>query len=429
MDKTEYKKVFENARFTPTPEEITVLKEAKQQYDELSNLWKQGGRREDGSGVMTLNDVVSINNSQIFLPRIMTQVIRESAEPMLIGTQFLERINSPGWGFTVEFPSVAGGSSAAGPIAETGEYPRLNMTFGGSMFRARINRYGVAADFTEQVLRYSNVDIYNMYLREMGRDMARFKEKLIFNFMLRLGTTIFDNTTATATASIKGKTTGRNIKGKGNGTLTMEDLFDMYTHLLDQGFVPDSMLMHPATWLMWVKDPVLRTLALNGNGGVIFANWAGKANVKDPWTWPGSKSSGRNVNPNTSEWELPYEGMQAKPQMPGYFPFPLRIYVSPLVPYSRTTGLTNFFLFDSNNVGYMIVDQDLETNKWDDPEHDIQSVKVSEAYALGLKSEGQAVAVAKGIKVNDYNQVFIQPRTILDVADVEEIDRNTDVLD
>jgi hypothetical protein len=63
-------------------------------------------------------------------------------------------------------------------------------------------------------------------------------------------------------------TTGRNIKGQFNGSMTVDDVFDMYAGvLLMQGFIPDTLLVHPMAWLMWIKDPVMREFAIQAGGG------------------------------------------------------------------------------------------------------------------------------------------------------------------
>ena len=57
----------------------------------------------------------------------------------------------------------------------------------------------------------------------------------------------------------------------------VDDIFEMYAQLLLQGFVPDTMLVHPMAWLMWVKDPVLREFAIQSGGGAFFAQFTGNA--------------------------------------------------------------------------------------------------------------------------------------------------------
>jgi hypothetical protein len=86
------------------------------------------------------------------------------------------------------------------------------------------------------------------------------KEEYIFDFITRLGTVVYDNDPnarkpTAAVQPIKGVTTGRNYKGELNGSMTVDDIFDIYAAVLLNGFTPDTMLVHPCPKLMWVKDP------------------------------------------------------------------------------------------------------------------------------------------------------------------------------
>jgi hypothetical protein len=63
---------------------------------------------------------------------------------------------------------------------------------------------------------------------------------------------------------------------------TVDDIFDMYAAVLLNGFVPDTMLVHPMAWLMWVKDPILREFACDdlAGGGSFFANFTGNPAIR-----------------------------------------------------------------------------------------------------------------------------------------------------
>lgn len=54
----------------------------------------------------------------------------------------------------------------------------------------------------------------------------------------------------------------------------------MYAAILLNGFTPDTMLVHPMAWLMWVKDPVLREFAIQAGGGSFFANFTGNPAIR-----------------------------------------------------------------------------------------------------------------------------------------------------
>ncbi|MBC7345757.1 MAG: hypothetical protein H5U03_10125, partial [Clostridia bacterium] len=52
---------------------------------------------------------------------------------------------------------------------------------------------------------------------------------------------------------------------------------------------------------------------------------------------------------------------------------------------------------DRNEVGILLVKEDLSTEEWTDPERDIRAIKVKERYGLGVLNEGKAIAVARNI--------------------------------
>ena len=56
-------------------------------------------------------------------------------------------------------------------------------------------------------------------------------------------------------------------------------------------------------------------------------------------------------------------------------------------------------MVDTNELGILVVDEDITTEEWDDPNRDIRSIKFRERYGLGILNEGKAVAVAKNINI------------------------------
>ena len=63
--------------------------------------------------------------------------------------------------------------------------------------------------------------------------------------------TVFDNASPTTTADPNeyGTTTGRDITGAFNGSMTLNDIFDMYAFMAMRGFIPDTLIMHPSVKL------------------------------------------------------------------------------------------------------------------------------------------------------------------------------------
>jgi len=62
--------------------------------------------------------------------------------------------------------------------------------------------------------------------------------------------------------------------------MVIDDVFEMYAQIVMQGYIPDTMLVHPMTWLMRVKDPVLREFAIQAGGGSFFAHFTGNPAAK-----------------------------------------------------------------------------------------------------------------------------------------------------
>jgi hypothetical protein len=56
-------------------------------------------------------------------------------------------------------------------------------------------------------------------------------------------------------------------------------------------------------------------------------------------------------------------------------------------------------MFNSRNLGALIVDERPHVKSWDEPQYSIQNLGIEESYGFGVLNEGQAIAVAKNVKV------------------------------
>ena len=86
--------------------------------------------------------------------------------------------------------------------------------------------------------------------------------------------------------------------------------------------------------------------------------------------------------------------------IPGGFPVPLRIIISPFVPYRAATNNTDIWMVDTNELGVLVVDEDVVTDEFNDPARDIRKVKLRERYAVENINNGQGIRVARGIVVD-----------------------------
>jgi hypothetical protein len=376
---------------------------------------------------MTVTDALATSNAALWLPKVISNIVKEAAEPLLVGTSLLERINFK-YGQTITFPAV--GALVAADIAEGQAYPERQLQMGGATVTATIGKSGVAVKITEEMIRYSQFDVIGMHLRAAGRALARHKEQKIFNYIKSMGVVTHDN--RTPGASLFGVTTGRGLSGAANGSITMDDLFDALGQVIMQGFTPNTLLMHPLTWVMFVKDPVLRAFALSSGGGTYFATASGNPAGRAPWDASSQGrlgvATGQNIDPNTSGLAEYDQTISSAPRLPNYFPFPMRIIVSPFVPYSPKDKLTDIIMFDSMELGALIVDEDVTVDEWNDQSVDIRKIKLRERYGIGIFNEGQAIAVLRNVKVIPNEIVLPAESTISISGSIADIVRGTPIV-
>ena len=389
---------------TPKGEELE-----KKEFLRYKNAFLNDGFDFTTGKQWKIQDILNTSNAAPLMPKIVTSIIKEAIEPLLIGTSLLDRVQYKPYTVFV-MPSIGG--MTADDIPEGGPYPEHSLNLGGATVTANVGKVGMAFGFTEEMLRYSDWDLMGLYMRAAGRAMARHKETKIFRHILGLGIVAFDN--ADPTTSLFGVTHGRDLAGAANGSMVMDDLFDMLAALMHNGYAPDTILVHPLTWLMWIKDPVMRTLALQ-SGGSFYQQWQGQVAQKQGFNnltregisdgadiVPGGNAGGVAASPVTDFSQT----MTSGPSLPPYFPFPFRILVSPLMPFDPDTLLTDIVVFQSGTLGALLVDEELTTEEWTDPRVDIRKIKLRERYGIAVYDEGQGVMVAKNVKVTP-NQVVL----------------------
>src|SRR5579863_1679094 len=102
-------------------------------------LWKTG--KTLSGEQMSMTDALSVPNAPLLFPRVISNIVKEAVEPLLVGTSLLQRI-SYSYGQTITFPAV--GAMYAADIAEGQEYPERSLAMGGSTVTAHIGKSGVA---------------------------------------------------------------------------------------------------------------------------------------------------------------------------------------------------------------------------------------------------------------------------------------------
>lgn len=376
-------------------------------------------------------DALDTANAAFMIPRSLTTIVQEGIEPLLIGTSLLQRVQYVP-GMQAVFPAIE--PLRAEEVGDGMDLPIYNINIGGAaQFAVTVKRHGLQLKIAKRFVDESSYPWINFWLRLAGNALARHKEEYIFDFITSLGTVVFDNsTTGRLTTSpvqpIKGVTTGRNYKGQLNGSMTVDDIFDMYAALLLNGFVPDTMLVHPMAWLMWVKDPVIREFAIQAGGGSFFAQFTGNPAVQGNPFYNfgglgfGQGQTGQYQNGTLNGGEVAnatagnYQRMQSAPILPSYLGLPFRILVSPFVRFDPVNKLTDIMMFNSRNLGALIVAEDPHVKSFEDARYGIQNMAIEETYGFGILNEGQAIAVAKNVKIRP-NEFVMPARSVFNISE------------
>ncbi len=390
---------------------------------ELSYIFRNG--RDLAGKQYSLQDMYSTPDAPMLMPKVVSSVVREAVEPMLIGTSLLQRVNYT-MGQSIMLPATGALSVADMDIPEGGEYPEAKLDQGGSAMVANIGKSGIAVKITEEMIRYSQVDVINLHLRAAGRCLARHKEVKVMNMLSGMGVTYFDN--KTPKRSLLGVTHGRGFNGAANGSLTADDIFDVWGHIMARGFMANAMLVHPLMYIHFLKDPTMRAFAFASGGGSVYGSWTGSATGGNPWAKPAgglSLGSVENIRPDTDP-KLRGQEIDSGMVLPGYLNVPFQIIVTPWVRYDAIKKQTDVIIVDKNELGVILVDEDPTTEEWNDPARDIKKIKIRERYALGILNEGQNVGILKNI-VNVPNMVSMEPaRPTISVAALDAAGDPTD---
>lgn len=385
----------------------------RNQFDKMYHIWSTNGIDYDSESrrslprKVKLADTLSLPNATFLIPQVINEFLREPIEPLLVGPSLLTRINyKPG--MTISFPSI--GALTAYDIGPGQEFPESGPDLGGAeATEIKCGKSGISVKFLDELIEQDNFGLIKYWIQLAGSALRRHKEVKIFNFINANGVTLFNNAASYGTnqTPMLGRTTGRDLNGNYNGTLTHDDFFDAVAFGMQQGYTYNTIVMHPLTWAMWVKDPYLRAFAMQAGSPNFFAAYNGDPtnrsnNWGDPIQKMGPTPQGINADPAHNLASMS-QNMNTSPNLPNYFPFPMRIVVSPFVRFvenSATSKVTDILMFDSSNLGALIVKDDIQTAEWKEPSRDITKMKIWESYALALLNQGQGVAVLRNIKVS-----------------------------
>lgn len=332
---------------------LDVLKRMKRQLD-VKEDWTQLKK----SDLVTVKEALTTQDAAILMPRVITGMLRDAAEPLYIGSSLLQTVRLTE-GRSIEFPSI--GAMRAHDIGESQSY--LEETVDFQLHRTqevKVGKSGMVVRVTQEMISDSMWDVIGILVRKAGEAMARLKEEKIFIQMSKHGHLVFNNDIRQQYP--EAGTTGYGEDGTYNNTLSTEDVVDLMIAVMSNGFTPTDLLMHPLTWSVFFKNDILSALSYGALGG--------------------SQVTNLSISPES---------------VSGRIPFAINLNMTPFAPFDYTTRKFDLYAVDRNNVGILLVKDPLSTEQFSDPMRDIETIKIKERYGIGVLNEGKAVAVARNI--------------------------------
>lgn len=341
------------------------------------NVW-QTAFNEDGhiddEHRITITEAFASPDAPILFPRVINRVLREAQEPNLLVTPLLSVVRL-GQGRSMEFPAV--NAIQASEIPEGQEYPEQALAF-AKQIEGKVSKKGVKVSFTQEVIDDALWDIVGLHVRAAGRAMGRLKEQIALKRFKAAAVTVFDNASTP-------KTTGVGVAGTANDTLCWDDVIEMAASLMAGQHIPTDFILHPLMWAIFLKDPIFRPLSPNqvgdynlqisGNG--FYKGWAAGANVA-----------------NTTA------------------PVGLNVIVSPFVSFTAKSGNTpaksDVYLIDRNDIGVLLVKDDLSVDDWTDQTRDIRTMKMKERYDVVCLGGAEGITVAKDVSLAKHYEVELR---------------------
>ena len=365
---------------------------------------------------MKVSDALNLPNSGTVFRRAIEELVLSPIQPNLIGSQLVRTTFVDSVGRSIAVRTLGAVDMFDFSVAEEGEYPEISASTGSSsMIELKFAKYGCKFKISDELLEYSTWDLISYQIQQVVYAMARYRDKKIFEMLADRGMPIFDN--FKPNDSVVGRTGGRDITGAGNGSMTHEDLFDMYAAIVANGYTPKIVLCHPLHWAMFAKDPILR------ESGVM------KGDISQ-WL----NSTLNPVNPYQKTGQIPgitqpSEGQTAelldesKPTLPSYSPLSgLTVLTSPLVHFDRETRTGDVIMLDPDNSGILAISEPLNMDEWEEKRNDLKVIKFREKWALEVVDAGRAIAVAKNISFSP-NEIFVNPQIVMDnVAPIKRKD-------
>lgn len=339
---------------------------------------------------VTMKEMLTSTDTIQMMPHIIEGKMIEAAEPEYLAANFFNTIQVPnGSGVMVVVPVV--GEIFVKEVGEAEPYnedaPDMTQIEKGYISIA-IKKCGVKVSITEEAISDYTWDVYSMTIAKFGRAFARFKEEKCMNEFTKHGHVVFDNDANAIAQDPALQTTGRDKNGKRNNTLAVEDFLDMILASITNDHTPTDCIMHPLTWVVFARNAMI-------GAGLTWGAMGGQ-NVHPFGGTQGAGAIGGSTQNDMGNQQF----ILTPEQVQNRLPVPLQMNLSPFVRFDKEKKNFDMYVLDRNDVGVIAQKQGIKMDKWSNPERDLQMIKASERYGVGISGNGRGIMVAKNIAVD-----------------------------
>lgn len=373
-------------------------------------------------GKVTFQDMIMSGDLVRFVPKVVTYLLRSGIEPRMVIADTLFKHVQVSQMVQVDVGYLGGLEAYEQPEGKDWRESYIEFNGGTMIQPVQYRKIGVQFRITQNAKAVGGFDIIRLLVDEAGKALVRYKEKLCMDVINVQGVTLFDNTNPAQ--SEFGNTTGRNITGAFNGTMTLNDLMSMYTFLSMREGMPDTLLMNPLSWMMFATSTDTKEVVLNGNkvasapvpegaaGGQpnVFGMFGLNTEGGTGTSSPDSIFGKIGINPFVTSLN-PYSStfQSSSP----YFPGGLNIIVTPFakftlgagsVPANQGLPAADVIIADSNKTGIIIAAESPQMKTYDDFITDASIFRLGETYAVEATYQGQYIGIAKNVIIDrNYN--------------------------
>lgn len=407
-----------------TPEEKAANKSAV--FTAVDSIMNNGGFYTDESGEeaqVSLTDMVRKEDLLPLIPQAISHIMMDEIEPMsVIYDSFFTELRMTDVQQSLIVHNI--GPLTVQNLGEYGEYAETPLAIDqdGQEINLRLQKYGIELRLHEDVVRQNLLPIVSMWINRARNAFVRNREQLAIRELQKTGVVVFDNNSPSSYSHEVKSYTGRGIDGAYNGTMSYNDLMEMYVKALLDGFTLDTIAMHPFAWQTFMVDPEFKEIIINNNTVVSYRapNGTGALNRFNQMQFggmglPWAKGAGNpNIDPSIAgklgqnPYSLQQSVLGAEYQIaPKYFPTPMKIVVSPFIPFKKigNTTVTDIIFAQSDESGVVLRDGEPIVRQFEVAEKEAVVTRMREGLAFGTMNLGKAVRIAKNAVI-DRNYIF-----------------------